>query len=54
MIRRAKALDMMKVVFYNPFEHIWLQSILTFKIMDFENVPLKKIIHIYVIEVMNA
>jgi hypothetical protein len=27
---------------------------LTLKIMDFENVPLTKVIHVYVIEGMNA
>jgi len=28
--------------------------ILTLKIMDFENVPLTKVVHVYVIEGMNA
>jgi hypothetical protein len=28
--------------------------ILTLKIMDFKNVPLKNVIHVYVIEDMNA
>jgi hypothetical protein len=27
---------------------------LTLKIMDFENVPLTKVVHVYVIEGMNA
>jgi hypothetical protein len=35
--------------FYNPFVHIWFKSA-----FDFENVPLTKIDHIYVIEGMNA
>jgi MoaA/NifB/PqqE/SkfB family radical SAM enzyme len=41
MIRRAKGLELM-IFFYNPFEHIWFKSVLTLKIMDFENVPFNK------------
>ncbi len=54
MSRRAKGLELMNS-FYNPFEHIWLSKVLlTLKILDFENVVLTKVVHIYLIEVMNA
>ncbi len=43
-----------KNCFYNPFEHIWFKSAFNLKNMDFENVPLTKFVHIYVIEGMNA
>jgi predicted nuclease of restriction endonuclease-like (RecB) superfamily len=39
---------------YNLFEHIWFKMFLILKNMDFENVPLTKVVHIYVIEGMNA
>jgi hypothetical protein len=38
----------------NQFEHIWLKSVFDLKNYSFENVPLTKNIHIYVIENMNA
>jgi hypothetical protein len=43
-----------EICFYNPFENS--KVILTLKIMDFENVALKNVVHIYmcVIEGMNA
>jgi hypothetical protein len=34
----------------NMFEHIDSKMILTLKIMDFENVALTKVVHIYVIK----
>jgi len=37
--------------FYNQFYHIWFKSVkLTLKIMDFENVSLTKVVHVYVAE----
>ncbi len=54
MSRWAKGLELMNF-FYNPFEHIWLSKVfLTLKILDFDNVALTKVVHIYVIDVMNA
>jgi hypothetical protein len=35
-------------------EHIWFKSVFDLEIMDFENVALTKIVHIHVIEGMNA
>jgi hypothetical protein len=40
--------------FNNPFEHICFKSVFDFKNMNFENVAFIKIVHIYVIEGMNA
>jgi hypothetical protein len=40
--------------FYNQFEHIWFKSVFDPKNLDFENVPLTKVVHVYVIEGMNA
>jgi hypothetical protein len=55
MNRRAKGLELMSFFFNNPFDHIWLSKmLLTLKILDFENLALTKVVHIYVIEVMNA
>jgi hypothetical protein len=45
----------MKIVFITYFEHIWLNLVLlTLKFMDFENVTLTKIVHVYVIECMTT
>jgi hypothetical protein len=31
MIRRAKELELMKICFYNPFEHVWFKSVFDLK-----------------------
>jgi hypothetical protein len=54
MIRRAKGLELMKIIFIINLSTFGLKMFLTVKIMDFENVPLTKVIHVYVIEGMNA
>jgi hypothetical protein len=54
MIRRAKGLDLMKIVFITDLSTFGSNMFLTLKIMDFENVILTKRVHIYVIEGMNA
>jgi len=53
MIRRAKGFKLMifLITYFSAFDS---NMLLTLKIMDFENVVLIKIIHIYVIEGMNA
>jgi len=43
MNKKAKRHELIKIVFYNLFEHIWLK-----------NVALTKVVHIYVLEGMNA
>jgi hypothetical protein len=53
MIRRAKGLELMKIVFVTNLNTFGSKVFLTLKIMDFENVPLTKVIHVYVIEGMN-
>jgi hypothetical protein len=40
--------------FYKTFEHIWLKSDFDLEYYNFENVVLTKVVHIYVIEGMNA
>jgi hypothetical protein len=54
MIRRAKGLELMKIVFITHLNTFGSKLFLTLKIMDSENVPLTKVIHIYVMEGMNA
>jgi len=53
MIRRAKGLQLMKIIYITHLS-TFDSKVLTRKIMDFENVPLTKVVHIYVIEGMNA
>ncbi len=40
--------------FYNPFEHIWFKSAFDLENYGFWNIPLTKVVYIYVIEDMNA
>jgi hypothetical protein len=54
MIRRAKRFEMMKIVFITHLRTFGLKMFLTLKIMDFENVALTKVVHIYLIKSMNA
>jgi len=54
MIRRVKGLELMKNVFITHLSTFGSKVILTLKIMDFENVALTKVVHIYVIEGTNA
>jgi hypothetical protein len=44
----------MKIIFRTQLNTFVSKMLLTLKIMDFENVALTKVVHIYVIEVMNA
>jgi hypothetical protein len=44
----------MKIVFITNFSTFGSNMLLTLIIMDFENVALIKVVHIYVIEGMNA
>ncbi len=54
MIRRAKGFKLRKIVSITNLNTFGLKVLLTLKIMDFENVPLIKVVHVYVIEGMNA
>jgi len=54
MIRKEKGLEWMKIVFITHSNTFDSKVLLILKIMDFENVPLTKIDHYYVIEGMNA
>jgi hypothetical protein len=54
MIRRAKRLYQMKIIFITDLSTLGSKMFLTLKIMDFENVPLTKVLHVYVIEGMNG
>jgi hypothetical protein len=50
----AKGFELMKIVFITHFSAFGSKMFLTLKIMDFESVVLTKVVHIYVIESMNA
>jgi hypothetical protein len=54
MIRMAKELELMKIVFITNLNTFDSKVFLTLKIMDFENVTLTKVVHIYVIKDMNS
>jgi hypothetical protein len=54
MIKKAKGFELMKIVFITHLSTFGSKMFLTLKIIDFENVALTKVIHIYVIEGMNA
>jgi hypothetical protein len=54
MIKRAKGLEFMNLLFLTHLNTFGSKVFLTLKIMDFENVALIKVVHIYVIQGMNA
>ncbi len=54
MIRMTKGLQLMKIVFITHLNTFVSKMVLTLKIVDFENMVLTKVVHIYVIEGMNA
>jgi hypothetical protein len=54
MIRREKRLELMKIIFITHLNTFGSNVLLTLKIMDFENVASIKVVHIYVIEGMDA
>jgi len=53
MIRRAKRLKLIKIIFITRLSSFGSKMLLTLKIMDFENMSLTKKFHIYAIEGMN-
>jgi hypothetical protein len=52
--RRTKALELMKIGLIIDLNTFDLNMFLILKLMDFENVALTKVVHIYMIKVMNA
>jgi hypothetical protein len=40
--------------FYNPFEHIWFKSVFDLENYGFQKCDFNKVVHIFVIEGMNA
>jgi hypothetical protein len=54
MIKREKGLELMKIVFITRLSTFGSKVFMTLKIMDFENVVLTKVVHIYVIKGMNV
>jgi hypothetical protein len=54
MIRKEKGLELMKIVFITHLSTFGSKVLLTFKIMKFENVCLRKVVHIDVLKGMNA
>jgi hypothetical protein len=54
MIKKAKGLELMKIIFITDLNTFGSNTLLTLEIMKFENVALTKVIHTYVINGMNA
>jgi hypothetical protein len=54
IIKRGKGLELMKIMFITHLSTFGSKVFLTLKIMDFENVFLTKVVHIYVIESMTT
>jgi hypothetical protein len=54
MIKRAKGLELMKIVSITHLSTFGSNVFLNLKIVDFENATLTKVVHIYVIQGMNA
>jgi hypothetical protein len=54
MFRREKGLELMIFFYITHLNTFGSKVFLTFKIMDFENVALTKVVHTYVIKGMNA
>jgi hypothetical protein len=54
MIRKAKGFELLKIIFIIDLSTFGSKVLLNLKIMDFENVPLTKVVYVYVIESMNA
>ncbi len=54
IIIKAKGLELMKFFYITKLSTFGSIVFLTLKIMDFENVALTKVVHIYVIKGMNA
>jgi hypothetical protein len=52
MIRKEKRLDEKKIII--DLSTFGSKIFMTLKIMDFENVPLIKVVHVYVIKGMNT
>jgi len=50
MIRREKQFELMEFFLKTHLNTFGSKVLLTLKIMDFENVPLIKVVHIYVID----
>jgi hypothetical protein len=53
MIEREKGLELMKIILKIHFNTFGSKVFLILKIMEFENVTITIIVHIYVIEGMN-
>ncbi len=54
MIGRVKGFKLMEIVFIIDLNTFGSNVLFTLKIMDFENVFLTKVVHVYVIEGMNT
>jgi hypothetical protein len=54
MIKKAKEFELMKGFFITNSNTFDSKMLLTLKITDFENMLLTKVIHVYVIEGINA
>ncbi len=50
MIRKAKKFELIKIIFITRLNTFGSKMFLNLKLMDFENVALTKVVHIYVIK----
>jgi hypothetical protein len=53
MIKKTKGFELMKIVFITHLSTFGSKVFLTLKIMDFENMPLTEVVHIYMIKGVN-
>jgi hypothetical protein len=53
IIRRTTKLELMKIIFIIDLNTFDSKVFLTLKIMDIENVPLTKVVHVYLTKGMN-
>jgi hypothetical protein len=54
ILKRQKGLELIKIVLITLLSTFGSKMFLTLKIMDFENVILTKVVHIYVVAGINA
>jgi hypothetical protein len=54
LIRKAKEIEFMEILFITHLNAFGSKVFLTLKVMNLKNVSLTKVVHIYVIKGMNA
>jgi hypothetical protein len=54
MFKKTKGYELMKIIFFIDLGIFVSNMFFTLKIMDFENVALTRVVHVYVIKNMNV